>query len=135
MAAPIIIAAGKAIMSPMGLKLGIGAAVLIGAWWWHTGQIREAKQEAAAETRSTVQTELEAQHAIETKKYEERVAELEQRVVDLAKNRAASVQRIEVITKQAELERAELPTLTDDAVIAAIRERLRANTATATNSR
>lgn len=123
------------LLSKTGLKIGIGAAVLMGAWWWHSGQIREAKQEAAAEARTTVQTELEAQHAIETKKYEERVAELEQRVVDLAKNRAVSAQRIEVITKQAEFERAELPTLSDDAVLGAIRERLRANAATTPNSR
>lgn len=121
----------SALLSPTGLKIGIGAAVLMGAWWWHSSAVRDAKQEAAAETRATVQTELEAQHAIETRKYEERVTELEQRVVDLAKNRAASVQRIEVITKQAEVQRAEIPTLSDDAVLAAIRQHLsRAGTAT-----
>lgn len=121
----------SALLSPTGLKIGIGAAVLMGAWWWHSSAVRDAKQEAAAETRATVQTELEAQHAIETQKYQQLVDDLQQRFNDLAKTRAASKQVIEVITKQAEVERAEVQNLDANAVRAAIRQRL-AGAATAT---
>lgn len=112
------------LLSRTGLKVGIGAAVLLGAWWWHSSAVRDAKQEAAAETRVTVQTELEAQHAIETQKYQQLVDDLQQRFNDLAKTRAASKQVIEVITKQAEVERAEVQNLDANAVRAAIRQRL-----------
>lgn len=113
----------------VGVPVFLGS--VIGLYSWHRSVVRAAEQAKAAETRTEVVTELEAQHAIVTKKYEERVSELEQRVLDLAKNKAAVVQRIEVITKQAELERAEIPTLTDDAVLSAIRERLSRRTGTA----
>lgn len=112
------------LLSRTGLKIGVGAALAIGAYSWHASALRNAKQEAQAETRATVVTELEAQHAVETQKYQERVTELEQRVVDLAKNRAASKQVIEVITKQAETERNEVQNLDVNGVRLAIRQRL-----------
>lgn len=119
----------------------IGAPVLLGSviglYSWHRSIVREAEQAKVAETRAEVVTELEAQHAIETKKYQERVTELEQRVVDLAKNRAASVQRIEVITKQVESSVAEVKNLSDDAVLVDVREFLarRRTAGTAVNAR
>src|SRR5688572_25163675 len=126
---------GGFVLSPLGLKIGLGAALAVGAYSWHTSALRNAKQQQEAETRAEVVTELEAQHAIETKKYEERVTELEQRFNVLAKTRAASKQIIEVITKQAEVQRAEVQNMDVNAVRAAIRQHLAGTATTGTDAR
>lgn len=126
---------GTFLLSPLGLKIGLAAAVAIGGYGWYRGQIREAEQRAVAEEATESLKTLEKQHEQDTKRYQERVTELEQRVVDLARNRAASVQKIEVITKEAETQRNEVQNLDVSGVRAAIRQRLLVSAATTANAR
>lgn len=112
------------LLSRTGLTIGgIGLAVIL-AYSWHRAQIRAEQQKVEAETRSAVVTELGAQHAAERAKYEERIADLETRFNELARTRAQSVQRIEVITKEAEVQREEAPMLDSNSRRANIRARL-----------
>lgn len=126
-------------MSLFAIKLMVGGGILLGLslslYSWHRSIVRAEQQKVEAETRSAVVTELGEQHRAERAKYEERIADLETRFNELARTRAASVQRIEVITKQAETERAEIPNLDANAVRAAIRQRLSASAGTATFNR
>lgn len=105
----------------------IGIGVLLGGSglaWAHFAAIRNAKQLQEAETRSEVQNELAARHAIETKQREERILELEQRLVELAKTRLGSVRVVEVTAKQSEIQREEAPKLDTNTRRAEIRARI-----------
>lgn len=115
-------------MSTLAIKIALGSGLAIGlaitAYSWHRSIVRAEQQRVEAETRSAAQAEAAAQHQAETEQYKLRISELEARIVDLAKNRAASVQRIEVITKDAATRNEEIKNLDSDGVRAAIRDRL-----------
>lgn len=112
------------LFSRTGLAIGgIGLAVILG-YSWHRSIVRAEQQRVEAETRTTVQKEAAAEWAIREQEYKVRISELEAINVQMAKNRAASVQRIEVITKDAATRNEEIKNLDSDGVRAAIRDRL-----------
>lgn len=110
--------------SPLAIKIGLSVILLAGIWNWHASAIRNAKQQQAAETRSEVLNENNAQHEVEKQKYEERISVLEKTIIGFATRRTESTQRTELITKKAETERNEIPSLDDNARRLAIRARL-----------
>lgn len=110
--------------SPLGLKGLLAAGILFTGWYWHTGAIRRAKQEQAAETRSAVLKEASADYQADKQRYEARITDLEDRLTELASRRIQSAQRVEIITREAERERNEVDTKSDADVLAAIRSRL-----------
>lgn len=123
------------LLSRTGLTIGgIGLAVIF-AYSWHRSIVRAEQQKVEAETRSAVVTELGAQHAAERAKYEERIADLETRFNELARTRVASKQTIEIIQKEAQTQREEIPTLDANGVRAAIRQRLAVGTEPASTNR
>lgn len=116
------------LLSPLGLKIGLSLLLLSGVAWWHTAAIRNAKQQQAADTQTEVLIKNNAEHEIEKQKYEERITDLENKMVILATKRAESTQRIEVITRDAENQRNEVDSKSDPDVLLAIRERLQPRT-------
>lgn len=115
---------GRALFSRAGLTVALCAGLALGFYSWHRAEMRALHTKVEAETRTNVQNEAAEQHARDTEQYKLRITELEAQIVNLAKSRAASTQRIEVITKEAEAKREEIQNLGNDDVRRAIREHL-----------